>query len=170
MPDTHPYEGDFHAWALEQAAALRRLASERTDLPLDLEQLAEEAEGLANGEIVEVEDALSGIILGLLHLHWLYEGEARRHREAEIILRRADVRSRLDRSRSIEAELDVEGLYRGVVPAFRHLIGAAGHLVAEYDAATRGCPWSLPDLLDDEFLPERRAEVQSRSRTELRSG
>ena len=40
------YEDDIYAWAEQQAAALRRLAGTRRELPneLDLENLAEEIE------------------------------------------------------------------------------------------------------------------------------
>jgi hypothetical protein len=38
------YKDDFYAWTRDQAAALRRLAEQRWNGPLDLEHLAEEVE------------------------------------------------------------------------------------------------------------------------------
>ena len=42
------YDEDFYAWTQDQAAALRRLAAERWNGPLDLERLAEEVEDLGS--------------------------------------------------------------------------------------------------------------------------
>jgi hypothetical protein len=43
---TAAYDEDYYAWALTQAEALRRLAAERWNGPLDLENLAEEVADL----------------------------------------------------------------------------------------------------------------------------
>ena len=40
------YEEDFYAWTRDQAGALRRLAEQRWNGPLDLAHLAEEVEEL----------------------------------------------------------------------------------------------------------------------------
>src|SRR4051795_13042662 len=42
------YATDFYAWTKDQAAALRRLADERWNGPLDLAHLAEEVEDLGD--------------------------------------------------------------------------------------------------------------------------
>jgi len=42
------YETDFYAWTRAQAEALRRMASERREVPLDLEHLAEELEDIGS--------------------------------------------------------------------------------------------------------------------------
>jgi len=44
------YDDDYHARALDQAARLRRLAADRSNLPLDLGNLAEEVEDLGRSE------------------------------------------------------------------------------------------------------------------------
>ena len=42
------YEEDFHAWTRDQAAALRRLANDRWNGPLDLRYLAEEIQDVGS--------------------------------------------------------------------------------------------------------------------------
>ena len=48
------YEEDFYLWTRNQADALRRLAAERWNGPLDLEHLAEEVEDLGRGQLLTV--------------------------------------------------------------------------------------------------------------------
>jgi Domain of unknown function DUF29 len=50
------YKEDFYAWTREQAAALRRLADERWNGPLDLLHLAEEVEDLGDRTAANSDD------------------------------------------------------------------------------------------------------------------
>ena len=60
------YDRDFHAWLMEQAAALRG----ENDMPLDLEHLAEEIEGLANRDRREIVKRLTTLMEHILkHSH-----------------------------------------------------------------------------------------------------
>jgi hypothetical protein len=62
------YDKDFYAWTRAQAAALRRLADQRWNGPLDLLHLAEEIEGLGSEQQWAVETQLERIIEHLLEL------------------------------------------------------------------------------------------------------
>ncbi len=62
------YKDDFYAWTRDQAQALRRLAEERWNGPLDLEHLAEEVEGLGSEQQWAVESQLERLIEHLLKL------------------------------------------------------------------------------------------------------
>lgn len=65
MPPPKPtalYEEDFYAWTKNQAAALRRLAAQRWNGPLDLANLAEEVEDLGKTERNAVRSRLRRII------------------------------------------------------------------------------------------------------------
>jgi DNA-binding PucR family transcriptional regulator len=62
------YDKDFYAWTRAQADALRRLASERWNGPLDLEHLAEEVEDLGRSELSTVRSQLERVLEHLLKL------------------------------------------------------------------------------------------------------
>ena len=62
------YKDDFYAWTRDQAAALRRLADERWNGPLDLLHLAEEVEDLGSEQQWAVEGQLERIIEHILKL------------------------------------------------------------------------------------------------------
>jgi hypothetical protein len=60
------YEEDFYAWSQHQAAILRRLAAgARAGLPndLDLENVAEEIEGVGRSELAAVRSQLSVMLV-----------------------------------------------------------------------------------------------------------
>jgi len=71
MPTVSCHE-DFYAWTREQAAALRQLAAMRPDIPLDLdlENLAEEVEGLGRDQRFEVEGYIEEILEHFILLAW----------------------------------------------------------------------------------------------------
>jgi hypothetical protein len=63
------YEEDFYAWSQHQAAILRRLAAGgRAGLPndLDLENVAEEIEGVGRSELAAVRSQLSVMLVHLI--------------------------------------------------------------------------------------------------------
>ena len=62
------YKDDFYAWTREQAGALRQLADQRWNGPLDLLHLAEEVEDLGSEQRWAVESQLERIIEHLLKL------------------------------------------------------------------------------------------------------
>ena len=62
------YKDDFYAWTRNQASALRRLADERWNGPLDLLHLAEEVEDLGSEQQWAVESQLERILEHLLKL------------------------------------------------------------------------------------------------------
>ena len=64
------YDEDFYAWTQHQAAALRRLAAEHWNGPLDLERLAEEVEDLGSERRDAVLSLLERLLLHLLKLEY----------------------------------------------------------------------------------------------------
>jgi len=64
------YEADFHAWAVAQAAALRRMAAAGAASELDLANLAEEVEGLARSERHALDSHLETLFEHLLKLEF----------------------------------------------------------------------------------------------------
>lgn len=110
--DTILYDRDFHAWALEQASALRKLAEDRVNLPLDLPHLIEEVEDMANNELDVVEGNLTQVILHLLKLEYSAEGEPRRHWRGEVSAFRGNAHRRVKRSPTVCGRVDLADLYQ----------------------------------------------------------
>lgn len=64
------YDDDILLWSEQQAAAIRRLAPTRRDLPneLDIENVAEEIESVGRSELAAVESHLQLIFVHLIKL------------------------------------------------------------------------------------------------------
>jgi hypothetical protein len=140
------YEEDFYAWTQEQAAALRRLAAERWNGPLDLEHLAEEVEDLGKEQRHAVWSQLARIVEHRLKLAYSPAREPRLGWLDSVDEATSSAARRLTPTirREIEAVLDEiyrEGRRRAVRGLLAH---------GEREAAARlpeRCPWTLDELL-----------------------
>jgi hypothetical protein len=149
------YKKDFYAWTRDQAAALRRLADERWNGPLDLMHLAEEVEDLGSEQRWAVESQLERIIEHLLKLEHSPSREPRRQWMISVIDARGDIARRI-----------TAAIKREVAPAladrFRRArrkaeLALLDHREAEAAVALPdACPYALDDLLADEWWPENR--------------
>src|SRR5688500_13234169 len=107
------HEHDFYAWTQDQAAALRRAADMRINLPgVDLEHLAEEIEDLSNDTLAKIEGLAVQIPVHLLKLEHCPDTDPRRHWRGEITAWRNTVRRRAKRSPTALSRLDLADLYR----------------------------------------------------------
>jgi len=68
VPEQARCDEDCYAWTRAQAAALRRLAAQRADLPLDLGHLAEEVASLGRSDLATARSRVRRIIEHLLKL------------------------------------------------------------------------------------------------------
>jgi hypothetical protein len=149
------YDEDFYAWTQDQAAALRRLAAEHWNGPLDLERLAEEVEDLGSERRDAVLSLLERLMLHLLKLE--YSPSDRPRRGWLISIRNA--RSALHRRLTGTLRNAVEQQLADSYDTARH--NAALEL-AEYDERDaardlpRACPYTLDQLLDRDRLPANR--------------
>jgi hypothetical protein len=98
------YKDDFYAWTRNQASALRRLADERWNGPLDLLHLAEEVEDLGSEQRWAVESQLERIIEHLLKLEHSPNAQPRRQWMISVNTARGEVQRRL--SRTIRGEVE----------------------------------------------------------------
>ena len=133
------YASDFHAWTVEQSAALQRAAASE----LDWAGLAEEIGDLGN----EVFNALrSSFRIILIHLlKWDHEPERRsRSWVASIRSHRQEVADILSRSTSLRPRQHeaIEAAYR------RARIEAAGEMDRPERTLPASCPYSLEDVLN----------------------
>jgi hypothetical protein len=140
------YEEDFYAWTQEQAAALRRLAAERWNGPLDLEHLAEEVEDLGKEQRNAVRSQLRRIIEHRLKLAYSPAAAPRPGWLDSIDDARAEIEDRMTATIRREVEAALPRLYAQVLPKVARTLESFG----EREAAARlpeRCPWSLDELL-----------------------
>jgi hypothetical protein len=136
------YERDFYAWALDQAAHLRagRLAA------LDLENLAEEIEGLARAEARELRSRYATLLMHLLK--WEFQPDQRSTNWAGTIAReRVEIEDHLDDNPSLkpcQPELFAKA-YRSACT------GAAAETKLPLSRFPATCPYTLEQAMDEAF-------------------
>lgn len=136
------YDGDFHAWTIEQALALRegRLSD------LDRENLAEEIEDLGKFVFNGLRSSFRVILLHMLK--WDHQPERRsRSWVTSIRTHRIDLEEVLSenpslRRRQVEA---IEKAYRTA------RIKAASEMKRDENSLPASCPYSLDDILSRPF-------------------
>jgi len=145
---TPTYDTDFYAWTQQQAAALRA-----KDWPaVDLEHVAEEIEDLGNEQRHAVRSHLRVILLHLLK--WAHQPTHRTPGWRRSVLRgRAEVADRLEHQPSLRRV--APALLSQAYPRARRLAAAeTGLPLATFPEA---CPWSVTQVLDEDFWPDGRA-------------
>ena len=138
------YQRDYYSWALEQAALLRA----RRFAEMDLENLAEEIDGLARAEARELRSRYATLLSHLLK--WELQPERRSHSWAATITRERD------------AILDHLGENPGLKPRQAELFakafrGARADAAAETNMPlTRfpaACPYTFDQAMSETFWP-----------------
>ncbi|MBC8121201.1 MAG: DUF29 domain-containing protein [Gemmatimonadaceae bacterium] len=139
-----PYEADFHAWTLEQAALLKAGRWHR----LDIENLVEEIESLGRAERRELRNRLV-VLVGHL-LKWQFQPDRRsnswqatitgqRREILELLLEQPSLKSYLDEAfvRSWESGVDL----------------AVKETDLPYSHFPDACPYTFEQALGGEFWP-----------------
>lgn len=153
------YEGDFYAWTIHQAAAIRRVAELRPNEEVDWENVAEEIESLGRNELDTVYSHLETVIEHLLKLAYSPGCDPR-----------ADWRVTVDKARGQLARKLTGTLRRKLRDEFPDA-WAGGRKDAVAGLAEDGlsaadipadCPWTFEQLLDEDFWPETPAAAGSR--------
>jgi hypothetical protein len=154
-PPEQLYKEDFYAWTRDQAKALRRLADQRWNGPLDLLHLAEEVEDLGSEQQWAVESQLERIIEHLLKLEHSPNAGPRRQWMISVNNARGEIGRRLTPTIRNQVEPALSELYR------RSRRNAELSLLdhEEVEAARAlpaDCPYAFDDLLADEWWPANR--------------
>jgi len=150
---TTSYETDFYAWTQDQAAALRRVAEMRVNLPgVDLEHLAEEVEDMGNDTLAKIEGLITQILTHLLKLEYSPDPDPRRHWRNEITEWRITVRRRAKRSPTALDRVDLEDASADALTLLRKRYGEWGWLAQLPEA----CPYSIAQIVDPDFFPVNR--------------
>ncbi|HEY0837561.1 MAG TPA: DUF29 domain-containing protein [Azospirillum sp.] len=153
MPDGRLHDTDFYAWTQEQAAILRRMASDRINSELDLRFLAEEIEELGGSDLRALESDLARVIEHLLKLRFSPAQDPRRAWRRSVIEHRDRVQATVERSATLARKLP------DLLPfAWRRArkLAVAGLEDDGVDGAAvpTDCPFTLAEILDDAWLPE----------------
>jgi hypothetical protein len=142
--DTTLYDADFYAWSQRTAALLRarRLAD------VDVEHAAEEIADMGRREVKELNSRMQVLLSHLLK--WQLQPERRSPSwHSSIVAQRLEIDALLDQSPSLRPKL-VSALARNYVAAVKRAVPETG---LGKDAFPVGCPFSVEQILDEEFLP-----------------
>ncbi len=99
------YETDFFAWTQEQAAALRDVARQRPNFPVDWENLAEEVDCLGKSLRRELHSRLGVIVEHLLKLQYSPAKDPRAGWMDTIDRERDDIDSLLQQNPSLRSDV-----------------------------------------------------------------
>ncbi len=140
------YETDFYAWTQEQAQAIRA----KDVAAMDIEHVAEEIDDLGANIQHAITSQLERLLLHLLK--WRYDPaqDPRRLWRVSILDARHEIAKHLRRNPSLRDYL------AGEFPdAYRYARRVAA-LETELPLATfpEACPWTVDQVLDEDFLPE----------------
>lgn len=140
------YDDDFHAWALEQATLLRERRLDR----LDLDNIAEELEGLASSQVSELRKRYTTLLLHLLK--WEFQPERRTRSWVRTIVReRGEIEIHLEDNRTLKPRRDE--LYGRAFRLAR--LGAAYETNKSKRDFPAENPYALTQAMDHDFWPGR---------------
>lgn len=141
------YEEDFHAWTTQNAALIRqgRLGE------LDFEHIAEELESMGASERRELLNRLQILLMHLLK-HQFQPERRGKSWKLTIVHQRTAIERLLKQSPSLKRLLeDPEEVQDTYQKAVREAVLETD---LERHVFPLDCPYSVPEMLDDEFWPE----------------
>ncbi|CAO3350994.1 DUF29 domain-containing protein [Azospirillum melinis] len=150
------YDTDFLAWTEEQARLLREAARERINTPIDWENVAEEIESMGRSELRAVESALVRVIEHLLKLEYSPAADPRGDWKVSVLEHRDRVARDLSASPSLRGRIDTADIHK------------TGRKIAALGLERDGmqlsdlpidCPYSLDQLLDEDWWPANRHDL-----------
>ena len=149
------YDGDFYAWAQQQAATLRRVQASHPNLPLDFVHLIEEVEDLAKSDLRAARSQVRRLLEHLLKLQYSPARKPRHQWRRSV----RDARNEL-------GDVLTSTLRRTLEPGLPDLYADARAnatderaLHGERQAATalpQACPYTLDQLTDKTWHPTNR--------------
>lgn len=149
MPGDPLYETDFYAWSQQQAAVLRAMARKAPGLPnaLDIENIAEEIEGVGNSQLSAMASRIRLILAHLIKCVSQPESPALRHWRTEMVVWHGDLLADITRAMQAKIDMDLE---------WRRALRQAKAALSEYDLELApdlpgSCPIGLDALLRDDL-------------------
>ena len=158
-PDAALYDEDFYAWTQSQAAALRTLAKERWNGPLDLENLSEAVGDLGRAAENACLSQLERLIQYLLKLEYSPAEAPRRQWQLSCHDARRELHRQLTPTIRQIVEAELPDLARAARRAAAlELADQDGENVAE--SLPEVAAYTLEQLLDEAWWPERQHSPQ----------
>ena len=148
---TQLYESDFYEWSLSQASLLRRMASERVNTELDLENLAEEIESMAGSDRRELVSRLQIILIHLIKLAYCFYPDPRQTWRDSVHAQRSSLDKLFDQSPSLRrlAPAMLEKAWpKALEQAERETIDLSMDMLPAVN------PFPLERVLDFKYFPE----------------
>ncbi|MCC5625460.1 DUF29 domain-containing protein [Nostoc sp. CHAB 5715] len=139
------YKGDFYAWLYKSAELLRR----RQFSELDLEQIAEELEGMARSDKRQLINRFAVLLAHLLK--WQYQSEKRsKSWERTIKEQRKRISLLLEDSPSLRHEIEQK-----LADAYEiAVLSAANETGLDEDYLPESCEYTLDEVLNSGFYPD----------------
>jgi uncharacterized protein DUF29 len=151
MPDGPRYEDDFYAWTQYQAEVLRSLKTR--DNRFDREHVAEEIEDLGNSQRDAVRSQIRRILVHFLKLAYSPATHPRQGWGGSIV----DARAELDDKLSPTLRHDLMNVLGKLYGQARKRVASDFRDYGE-EAAIMSlpaeCPYTLDQILDDDWYPE----------------
>lgn len=160
MPDdrriaTQLYERDYYAWAVHQAKALRGLAQDGLETPLDLENLAEEVADLGKTERSALQSYVRNAIEHLLKLEFSSSREPRGGWRIDLFNARQGAADKLTPSLRRRLVSDLPRVYRSARKAAMLNFAAHGETVS----LPSTCPYEPDKIFDEDWEPKNRHDI-----------
>jgi hypothetical protein len=142
------YERDFYAWPQLQARELRRFASTRPNVPLDLPNLVEEVGDLGRDYRDDVRSWTARIMQRLLLLEHSPARDPRPGWVGEVAQFRVDIREKLSKSIVRDLRRRLPKLYANAREVTERRMAAYGEIEAAR-ALPEACPYTFEQVLGD---------------------
>ena len=152
MPDGPRYEDDFYAWTRHQAAVLRSLPV--TDNRFDREHVAEEIEDLGKSERDAVRSQIRRIIEHFLKLAYSPADDPRFDWMGTILDARQTLEDKISPTLRHDAVEALSKLYSDARKRAALSLRKYGESAAA-DSLPRTCPYTLDDILCEDWYPDR---------------
>ena len=150
------YDTDGYAWSEEQSAKLRALLTERSNLDLDIENIAEEVESLGRSYRAQLVSRLMQLDEHLMKLAFALHWESRRQWKQSVKGQRLSIARLLRKNPSLRRELP-QALAEAHDDAVRQFDDEK-LIQLSMEPLPDLCPFELDEMLTDEWWPEGRAE------------
>lgn len=153
------YERDYYAWTRAQAKALRQMAKEHWNGPLDLPRLAEEVQDMGHEQRYAMECQLERLLEHLLKLEWSRAEAPRRPWKLSCLGARSHLDARLTPSlrRAVLAGLPK----RWANARRRAKLAMQEHGEIDMTALLpETCPYTMAQLLDPDWWPASRHGIE----------
>jgi len=138
------YDIDFYSWTQRTAALLR---AHRFD-EIDVEHAAEEIEDMGKRDLKELNSRVQVLLLHLLK--WQNQPDGRSPSwQTTIVTQRIEIEALLRQSPSLRPKLTSE-LVQNYANAVKRAVPETGLRKEDFPV---GCPFTIEQILDEEFLP-----------------